>query len=148
MHDVGKIAIKDSILTKMGKFLPEEYEVMKTHAEIGAAIIKNVLSNVESEEMQRIAQNMAFFHHERWDGSGYPKGLKGEQIPLEARIMAIADVYDALVSERSYKKKFSFAEADKIILESMGTQFDPNLQKYYEECRPKLEAYYSSYNEE
>lgn len=148
MHDVGKIAIKDSILTKMGKFLPEEYEVMKTHAEIGAAIIKNVLSNVESEEMQRIAQNMAFFHHERWDGSGYPKGLKGEQIPLEARIMAIADVYDALVSERSYKKKFSFAEADKIILESMGTQFDPNLQKCYEECRPKLEAYYSSYNEE
>ena len=90
-----------------------------------------------------IAENVAQYHHERWDGSGYPEKLKGDGIPIEARIMAIADVYDALVSKRVYKKEFSFEEADRIILEGMGTQFDPALRKIYEAARPELETYYA-----
>ena len=86
---------------------------------------------------------MAHYHHERWDGRGYPQGLKGEEIPLEARIMAVADVYDALVSKRVYKEKMSFESADRIILENMGTQFDPGLRRYYSAARPLLEEYYS-----
>ena len=85
---------------------------------------------------------MAHYHHERWDGSGYPKGLKGEEIPLEARIMAIADVYDALVSKRVYKESMSFEQADAIIMEGMGSQFDASLKKYYISARPRLEEYY------
>ncbi|MBR4799954.1 MAG: HD domain-containing protein, partial [Clostridia bacterium] len=92
---------------------------------------------------RRIAENAAHYHHERFDGSGYPDGLKGEEIPLEARIMAIADVYDALVSKRVYKESYSFEKADEIILEGMGTQFDPMLEKYYAAARPKLEEYYA-----
>ena len=87
---------------------------------------------------------MAHYHHERWDGSGYPKGLKGEEIPLEARLMAIADVYDALVSKRVYKEKMSFEEADRIITEGMGKHFDPRMKSVYERARPRLEAYYAT----
>ncbi|MBO6194076.1 MAG: HD domain-containing protein [Clostridiales bacterium] len=90
-----------------------------------------------------IAENVAHYHHERFDGSGYPDKLKGEDIPLEARIMAIADVYDALVSKRVYKEAFDFAKADRIIMEGMGTQFDPALKSAYEHARPRLEKYYS-----
>ena len=90
-----------------------------------------------------IAENVAHYHHERWDGSGYPEGLKGEEIPLEARIMAIADVYDALVSKRVYKERMSFEQADKIIMEGMGKHFDKALEKYYVSARPKLEQYYT-----
>ena len=100
----------------------------------------------EGEELDRIsfASDIATYHHERWDGSGYPEGLKGEAIPLEARIMAVADVYDALVSKRVYKEKMSFEKADAIIREGMGSQFDPALKPVYLAARPKLEAYYSS----
>ena len=87
---------------------------------------------------------MASYHHERWDGSGYPKGLKGLEIPLEARIMAIADVYDALVSKRVYKESMSFEEADRIIMEGMGKHFDQRLEEYYVAARPRLEEYYRS----
>ena len=143
MHDLGKIAVDDAILRKPGRFTEEEYEKMKTHASEGARILHDILIDTDDEEFRRIAENIAHYHHERFDGSGYPDKLKGEQIPLEARIMAIADVYDALVSKRVYKEKFSFKEADKIILEGMGEQFDPGLKKYYEAARPKLEAYYT-----
>ncbi len=142
MHDIGKIAIDDHVLCKPGKFTDEEYTEMKTHAEKGAIIIKNLLSNFQSELFVEIAKNMAGSHHERWDGSGYPYGLKGEAIPLEARVMAIADVYDALVSKRCYKEAFSFADAYAIIEESMGKHFDPSLKKYFEQSRAELEAYY------
>ena len=90
-----------------------------------------------------VLPKMSHYHHERMDGSGYPDKLKGEEIPLEARIMAIADVYDALVSKRVYKECYSFEKADQLILDGMGTQFDPGLKESYETARPKLEAYYS-----
>ena len=90
----------------------------------------------------RIAVNVAHYHHERWDGSGYPKGLKGEEIPLEARIMAIADVYDALVSKRVYQERMSFEDADRIIMDGMGKHFDKRLEKFYVLARPRLEEYY------
>ncbi|MCR4735138.1 MAG: HD domain-containing protein [Treponema sp.] len=143
MHDIGKISVEDAILCKKGRFTPEEFEIMKTHAEKGAFILHEILSNTGDKQFQTVAENMAHYHHERWDGSGYPKGLKGNEIPLEARIMAIADVYDALVSKRVYKESMSFEEADKIILEGMGSQFDKSLEKYYVAARPHLEEYYS-----
>lgn len=146
MHDLGKIAVEDAILCKKGRFTSEEFEVMKIHAEKGAEILHDILKETNEPEFQKIAENMAHYHHERWDGSGYPKGLKGDEIPLEARIMAIADVYDALVSKRVYKESMSFEEADKIIMEGMGSQFDKSLEKYYVAARPRLEEYYSSSN--
>ena len=142
MHDLGKITVDDIVLRKPGKFTPEEYAIMKTHSEEGAKIVKNILDEYGDEDFERIAENVAHYHHERWDGNGYPKGLKGEEIPLEARIMAIADVYDALVSKRVYKDEFSFEDANKIIIDGMGKQFDPGLEKYYLLAREKIEKYY------
>ncbi|MBE7069209.1 MAG: HD domain-containing protein [Ruminococcaceae bacterium] len=143
MHDLGKIAVPDAILTKPGKFTPEEYEKMKTHAAEGARIVDSILEGIEDTSFHKVAVNVAHYHHERWDGSGYPEKLKGEEIPIEARIMAIADVYDALVSKRVYKDEFSFEEADKIMMESMGKHFDKRLEKYYVAARPRLEKYYT-----
>jgi putative two-component system response regulator len=142
MHDLGKITIDDAILRKPGRFEPEEYEIMKTHAAEGAKIVHEILKGTDDDDFHRIAENMAHYHHERWDGKGYPDGLQGNEIPLEARIMSIADVYDALVSKRAYKERMSFEEADRIILEGMGTQFDKRLEPYYVAARPKLEQYY------
>ena len=144
MHDLGKIAVEDAILRKPGRFTPEEFAVMKTHAPEGARIVHEILKDTDDDEFHILAENVAHYHHERWDGSGYPEGLKGEAIPLEARIMAVADVYDALVSKRVYKEKMSFEKADTIIREGMGSQFDPALEPVYLAARPKLEAYYSS----
>jgi putative two-component system response regulator len=144
MHDLGKIAVDDAILRKPGKFTPEEYEVMKTHAEKGAAIVENLLRGIEPDEVVGIARNVANYHHERWDGTGYPRHLKGEEIPFESRIVAIADVYDALVSFRCYKEKMSYAEAFDTIVSGMGTQFDPKLKKYFINCHKEFEAYYDS----
>ena len=124
MHDLGKIAVDDAILRKPGRFEPEEYEKMKAHAAEGARIVHEILKDTDDKAFHHLAENVAHYHHERWDGSGYPDGLKGEEIPLEARIMAIADVYDALVSKRVYKESMSFEEADRIISEGMGTHFD------------------------
>lgn len=142
MHDLGKIAVDDSVLRKPGRFTDEEYEKMKQHAAEGARVIHEILQNTDDESFKVVAENVAHFHHERWDGSGYPEKLSGEQIPFEARVMAIADVYDALVSKRVYKEAFSFEKADTIIMEGMGTQFDPGLQVIYENARPRLEKYY------
>jgi putative two-component system response regulator len=144
MHDLGKITIDDAILRKSGRFTKEEFDIMKTHSEEGARIVHEILKGTEDDDFRRIAENVAHFHHEKWDGTGYPLGLKGEEIPLEARIMAVIDVYDALVSKRAYKDKMSFAEADKIIMESMGSHFDKRLEPYYVAARPKLEQYYST----
>lgn len=147
MHDLGKIAVGDAVLRKPGKFTDEEFDVMKTHAEKGAAIAENLLKYVESEQLVTIAKNMAHYHHERFDGTGYPNHLKGSDIPLEARIMAIADTYDALVTRRSYKEKMSYAEAYEVIINAMGTQFDPQLKKYFINCHRELQAYYDSCKE-
>ena len=142
MHDLGKIAVDDAILRKPGRFTPEEFEQMKAHSSEGARIVNEILTGTDDEEFHRIAVNVAHYHHERWDGSGYPEGLVGEEIPLEARIMAIADVYDALVSKRVYKEAMSFEQANDIIMDGMGTQFDKGLEPFYESARPQLEQYY------
>ena len=144
MHDLGKIAIDDKILRKPGSFTPDEFEVMKTHAEKGAAIVENLLAEIESPDFVDIAKNVACFHHERFDGSGYPYGLFGANIPFEARIMALADVYDALVSKRCYKDQMSFEDAYDLIMDSMGSHFDPRLKPAFVACREKLERYYKT----
>ena len=144
MHDLGKIAVDDAVLRKPGRFTPEEFEQMKKHAAEGARIVSKILEGTDDKEFAKIAINVAHYHHERWDGSGYPEGLKGEEIPLEARIMAIADVYDALVSKRVYKESMSFEAADQIIMEGMGKHFDKKLEPYYVAARPRLEEYYKS----
>lgn len=127
LHDIGKIKVPDSILGKTGRLDKDEFEIIKKHSAEGAAIIKQTLSDVESEEYLSVAYEIALYHHEKWDGSGYPFGLSGEDIPLCARIMAVADVYDALCSERSYKKSLPEEEARKIIIEGRGSHFDPVL---------------------
>ena len=144
MHDLGKIAVDDSILRKPGRFTDEEFEKMKAHAAEGARIVHEILKDTDDKAFHLLAENVAHYHHERWDGSGYPEGLKGEAIPLEARIMAVADVYDALVSKRIYKEAMSFEKADSIMMESFGKHFDKQLEKYYVAARPRLEAYYSA----
>ena len=147
MHDLGKIAVDDAVLRKPGRYTPEEYDKMKAHAAEGARIVRDILKNTDDRAFARIAENVAHFHHERVDGSGYPEGLKGEEIPLEARIMAIADVYDALVSKRVYKERMSFEKANAIIMEGMGSQFDGKLEPYYSAARLKLEEYYDKIGE-
>ncbi len=127
MHDVGKIAVPDSILKKPGPLTDEEFEVMKTHAATGGQMIHQILEGVTDEDYTKIAFDVANYHHEKWDGSGYPDHLAGENIPLSARIMALADVYDALTMERVYKKAFSKEKALSIISENIGKHFDPLL---------------------
>ena len=144
MHDLGKIAVDDAILRKPGRFEDWEFEKMKTHAAEGARIVHEVLEGTEDKDFSIIAENVAHYHHERWDGSGYPNGLKGEAIPIESRIKAIADVYDALVSKRVYKDAMSFEKADQIIMEGMGRHFDKGLEKYYIAARPAMESYYAA----
>jgi len=147
MHDLGKIAVDDAVLRKPGKFEPEEYEMMKTHSAAGAKIVEQVIREVEDEEFKRIAINVAHYHHEKWNGEGYPAGLKGEEIPFEARIMALADVFDALVSRRCYKDSFTYDKAFSIIKESLGSHFDPELGAQFLSCRPELEKLYKSYED-
>ena len=142
LHDIGKIAVDDDILKKPGRFTDEEFEKMKAHAPEGAKVLHSILADTDDEEFKVLAENVAHYHHERMDGSGYPDGLVGEQIPIESRIMAIADVYDALVSKRVYKDKMSFEKADSIMMESMGKHFDKELEKFYVSARSKIEEYY------
>ena len=147
MHDLGKIAVDDAVLKKPGRFTDDDYDKMKRHPEEGARVIHDILLNTDDEPFKEVAENVAHYHHERWDGSGYPRGLSGEDIPIEARIMAIADVYDALVSKRVYKEPYSFEKAHSIIMEGMGSQFDPGLKEIYEKARPRLEKYYGELKE-
>jgi putative two-component system response regulator len=140
LHDVGKISISDTILNKPGKLTDEEFEIMKSHAAEGERIINQIITRTESVEFLRNAKLFAGYHHERWDGKGYPRGLKGEEIPFQGRIMAIADVYDALVSVRPYKKAFSPDEAVSIIMENSGKQFDPSIAEIFYEAREQFKA--------
>ncbi|MBU2898234.1 HD-GYP domain-containing protein [Vibrio hepatarius] len=127
LHDVGKVGIPDSILLKPGKLTVEEFEVMKRHPEIGANALSKAEKHLGSNSFLRLAKEISLTHHEKWDGSGYPKALVGEDIPLSGRLMAIADVYDALICERVYKKAFSHQKAKAIILEGNGSHFDPEV---------------------
>jgi len=131
LHDVGKISIDDNILKKPGKLTEEEFNIMKKHTTFGEKIIEKIETLAKESDFLNYAKTFAASHHEKWDGSGYPRGLKGENIPLLGRIMAIADVYDALTSERPYKKAFSHEEAVRIITEGSGTQFDPSLVELF-----------------
>lgn len=141
LHDVGKIQISDVILNKPGRFTPEEYEVMKTHAEIGGRLIKEILGDVADDELVHTAEDIARYHHEKWDGSGYPTGISGTDIPLSARIMAVADVFDALVSERVYKERMSLDEAFEILKADAGKHFDPQVVDIFCSIRPEVERY-------
>lgn len=144
MHDLGKIGIDDKILRKPGRLTEEEFAVMQTHTIKSESLVKSILNGVEEEHFVKIAMNVARHHHEKWNGCGYPDKLKGEEIPLEARIMAIADVYDALVSKRCYKEAMSFEQAAKVMLESMGSHFDPQMEQVFLLSRGRLEEYYQS----
>ncbi|MDR2354346.1 MAG: response regulator [Deltaproteobacteria bacterium] len=127
-HDIGKIAINDGILLKPSMLNDEEFVAMKTHTTLGAAILTNLFQRLDRKRgFEDYAITMAHFHHERWDGKGYPQGLVGENIPLSARVMAVADVFDAVIASRSYKKAMSFTEACRIILSGAGTIFDPTV---------------------
>jgi putative two-component system response regulator len=127
LHDVGKIAISDRILNKPDKLTQEEFDIMKNHVLAGVEAIEKILSKTKKHTFLDHALVIAGTHHEKWDGSGYPIGLKGNNIPLKGRLMAIADVYDALISERPYKKAFTHTEACNIIEKGAGTHFDPIL---------------------
>ena len=145
LHDIGKVGIPDQILLKPGKLTPEEFEVMKTHAQIGADAMGEAIAKVldarsalpdrptdeNALAFLRMAQQVAQSHHERWDGSGYPQGLAGEAIPMAARLMALADVFDALTCRRHYKEAFDLARVESIICEGKGTHFDPDVVDAY-----------------
>jgi len=126
LHDIGKVGIPDAILLKPGKLTPEEWVIMKTHAGLGADAIELAERDMDTPlEFLALAKDIARWHHERWDGSGYPDGLQGEDIPVSARLMALADVFDALISKRVYKAAMSFEQARDIILSERGRHFDP-----------------------
>ena len=127
LHDVGKIAISDAILNKPGKLTYEEFEIMKKHVDFGVKAIERIQHGTIEDAFLRHAGTFAGTHHEKWDGTGYPNKLAGDGIPLEGRLMAVADVYDALISVRPYKKKMSHEEAERIIIDGRGTHFDPIL---------------------
>ena len=131
LHDVGKITISDLILNKPGELTAEEFAIIKTHAIEGEKIIDKIIKQTEEDVFLSHAKLFAGYHHERWDGLGYPHGLKGEDIPLQGRIMAVADVYDALTSERPYKKAFTHEDSAKIIIENAGKQFDPKIVEVF-----------------
>lgn len=145
LHDIGKIAIPDAVLQKPGKLTKAEYELIQIHAEEGGRLIRENMSRIAEQEFVDIACDMAACHHEKWAGGGYPKGLKGEEIPLSARILAIADVFDALVSERQYKKGMTLEQAFAILKEERGRSFEPELLDVFlaaeEELRQLLGEY-------
>ncbi len=147
LHDVGKITVSDKILNKPGRFEGNEYEIMQSHTTEGRKIIERAIATVDGSTYLKEARNMAGYHHERWDGTGYPEGLHGEAIPLSARIMAVADVFDALTSKRVYKPAFPLDEALKIIQEGSGTQFDPKCVEVLMDSLPEVKVVLKKYNQ-
>ncbi|MDX5151901.1 MAG: response regulator [Acidiferrobacterales bacterium] len=140
MHDIGKIGIPDRILLKNGKFDPEEWGIMKTHTLIGADILAG-----DDSEVLKMAESIALTHHEKWDGTGYPAGLAGEAIPLVGRITAIADVFDALTSERPYKHAWPVSQAVEYIKAHAGTHFDPDLAAKFLDLMPQIQQIINEY---
>lgn len=139
LHDVGKIKIPDAILQKPGRLTPEEFETMKKHTTYSRKIIQTIIGDVEDAHYVKIVEDIAMHHHERWDGTGYPTGLEGDGIPLAARIMAVADVFDALYEERVYKPPIRPIERImQIMSENRGTQFDPVIIDVFVEMLPEL----------
>jgi len=147
LHDVGKISISDAILNKPGRLTPEEYDIVKTHVVKGVEVIQRMEKYGKASDFLKHAEIMAMTHHEKWDGSGYPNGLKGLDIPLEGRIMAIADVYDALISVRPYKKAIPAGEAAQIIIDGSGTHFDPELINIFKKLQDQFASIAQESNE-
>lgn len=147
LHDIGKVGIPDSILLKPGKLTNTEFEIMKTHVQIGFETIAKVEQQYKKNDFLKMGMEIALYHHERWDGSGYLKGLSGEEIPLSARIMAIADVYDALRSKRVYKAAFSHEKSLEIISASKGSHFDPALIDIFIENQEQFRSLWDSYRD-
>lgn len=139
LHDIGKITISDSILLKRTDLSAEEMAIMKTHSELGANTLKEIYSYNEQNEFIKMAIDIAWYHHENWDGSGFPQGRKGTEIPLSARIVSIVDVYDILISERCYKPAFSHEESMKIINESADKKFDPDIVRIFNKIQNQLQ---------
>lgn len=147
LHDVGKVGIPDNILLKPGKLTDEEFEIMKGHPEIGAKALSMAEGQLGSNSFLQLAKEISLTHHEKWNGSGYPNGLKGEEIPLSGRLMALADVYDALISERVYKKAFSHEKAKLIILEGNEVHFDPQIVEAFLAIEDEFVAIANKYRE-
>jgi putative two-component system response regulator len=141
LHDIGKVGIPDHILMKPGKLTAEEFEVMKRHPVLGRDAIRSAEIRVKSDgSFLRVASEIAYGHHERWDGKGYPQGIGGDEIPLSARLMALADVYDALISKRIYKPAMPHAKAVEVIREGRGSHFDPEVLDAFLELAGEFDA--------
>ncbi|RUM67753.1 MAG: hypothetical protein DSZ07_08110 [Sulfurovum sp.] len=148
LHDIGKIGIPDSILKKPGKLTFEEFEVMKTHSTLGKNVIQNMLNSYDKNDFLKVAYNIAFYHHEKWDGTGYPMGLKGDEIPIEAQFMTLADVYDALISKRCYKKAFTFEKAEEIIISGEGETYNPKVIEAFLELKGEFKKIALKYQDD
>jgi response regulator RpfG family c-di-GMP phosphodiesterase len=144
LHDIGKVGIRDGILLKPGKLTPEEFAEMKKHTTFGAEVLKSAEQNIakHGRSLFGMGIDIALNHHEKWDGSGYPNGKKGEEIPLSARIVAVADVFDALTSKRVYKEAYSLDRAFEMIQEGRGKHFDPVIVDVFMEHREDIEKMY------
>ncbi|MDR2188837.1 MAG: two-component system response regulator [Azonexus sp.] len=146
LHDIGKVGIPDHILLKPGSLTPEEWAIMKTHTELGSRAIAEAEADAERKvDFLDIAKEIALYHHEKWDGSGYPEGLAGDEIPISARLMALADVFDALISKRCYKPAFPPEDAHRIIVDGSGSHFDPDLVAAFVEHFPAFVHIADSY---
>jgi putative two-component system response regulator len=148
LHDIGKVGVPDRILLKPGKLDPDEWEVMKRHAEYGHNALLRAEEELGSTDFLQMAREIAFTHHERWDGTGYPQGLKGTDIPISGRLMAIADVYDALISKRVYKNAYSHEEAVEIVKQSAGSHLDPDIVDAFLQLEDKFLEITSNYQDD
>jgi len=149
LHDIGKVGVPDGILLKPAKLTDEEFELIKKHTLLGAQILDDAIADLgETSSFLNVAREIAFTHHEKWNGSGYPSGTGGENIPISGRIMAIADVYDALISQRPYKVPKTHEESMKIIHESAGTHFDPNIVSLCEDVFQRFPEISQKYKDE
>nr|MCR5507330.1 HD domain-containing protein [Lachnospiraceae bacterium] len=148
LHDVGKINVPDAILNKPGKLTDEEFDRMKTHTTAGSMILTRVVETVADSDYLEEAKRLAEYHHEKWNGKGYPHGISGEEIPLSARIMAVADVFDALVSKRRYKDGMPFEKAVSIIEEGAGTHFDPKIAEAFLDALDEVKEVAEHFNSE
>lgn len=142
MHDIGKISTPDAILQKPGKLTDEEYSIMKEHSKNGAKIIEETFGKHDSPEFRKMAYEVALYHHEKWNGKGYPMGLKEDEIPLSARIMSIADVFDAVSQKRCYRDAMPLEDCFEIIQKGKGWDFDPLLVDIFLSIRPQVEQIY------
>jgi len=145
LHDMGKIVVSDVVLNKPEKLTGDEYEVIRTHADEGVRIIDKMVEQTGEADFLQNAKLFAGYHHEFWDGTGYPHRLKGTDIPLQGRIMAIVDAYDALISKRPYKEAMAIEEAERIIMENAGKQFDPNIARVFLEVKKQFEEVAAKY---